>query len=115
MDGASFKPLSLVLEQWDDVVHRWSLDPFELAALMGGYEPGPLTEVATYRLVSGEMRIRLFVEMSHVLRRSLVDDHRVRWWLRAANAGLAGRTPLQVMGETPNWTRWFIENLGAAA
>jgi hypothetical protein len=39
----------------------------------------------------------------------------VQAWLRAANRNLAGRSPLEAMARSTEWTRWLIANLGTAS
>jgi uncharacterized protein (DUF2384 family) len=106
-------PLASVLERWDALTARWALGPDERSALVGGFEGGPVDRIETYRLLCGEQRIRLIVELEPVLGRTFMSDARIREWLRAPNRNLGGRTPLNVMAGSPEWMRWLIDNTGA--
>lgn len=108
-------PLAEVLSRWEAIVHRWRLDPDERSALLGGFEPGPVDRVETYGTAGSERRMRLVVELEPILHRVHPSIARVRRWLRAENASLDGRTPIEVMASSPEWTRWLIDSVGLSA
>ncbi len=108
-------PLKAVLARWDAIVIRWGLDPEERSALVGGFRKGPIDSVESYELLCGEQRIRLIVDLEPVLVRVMGDEGRIRHWLRAENANLAGRTPIGVMASSPEWMSWLIAHLGLTA
>jgi hypothetical protein len=108
-------PLRGVIARWDAVVIRWALDGCERTALLGGGAEGSVTDVATYRLPTAERRMRLVVELELILERVFADEERTRTWLRQPNRNLGGRTPIEVMAQSPEWIRWLIDAVGIAA
>lgn len=108
-------PLKAVLARWDGIVIRWGLDPEERSSLIGGFRDGPIDQVETYEVLCGEQRMRLLVDLEPVLDRIIGDEERVRCWLRAQNANLGGRTPVDVMSGSPEWMSWIIRHLGLSA
>ena len=113
MSGPSIRPLAEVLDSWDDLVDEWRLHPVERSMLIGGFEAGPVDDIDTYRLLCGEARMRLLVEVAPVLRRFHGGPVRTRRWLRRPNPNLGGRVPLDVMSCSPEWIRWLIDHVGS--
>lgn len=107
-------PMRVVHARWDDLEARWGLDGEERSALLGS-GTGPVDRVETYLAPSTERRMRLLVALEPAVAAVLVDDGRIRSWLRRPNANLRGSTPLEVMAESPEWIRWLIEALGVAS
>lgn len=114
LDHSNHAPLNGVLARWDAIAIRWGLDGDECSALLGCFADGPVDDVSSYGLPSAERRLRLLVNLEPVLAEVLVDEDRIRAWLRRANANLGGRAPLEVMALSPEWVRWLIESLGIA-
>jgi hypothetical protein len=110
------QPLAHVLPRWKELVKRWALKPEERAALVGGpdRDVDAFLPLEDYRLLCGEQRIRLMVEVDAVFGRIVGDDAAVRGWLRRPNLNLGDRRPIDVMAGTPEWMQWLIDNLGAA-
>lgn len=115
MTAGQEMPLVAVLARWDAIVIRWDLDPEERSALVGGFRDGPVDRVESYELICGERRMRLIVDLEPVLIKVIGDEERIRFWLRASNANLGGRTPIGVMASSPEWMSWIIAHLGLAA
>jgi len=111
-EGATREALAVALRRWDDIVVRWRLDPAERKALVGG--PGRIAgdEQTAYRLICGEQRIRLLVDVDAVLLRALGTDAAVRDWLRTSALDFGGRTPIVVLAASPEWMIWLLDRFG---
>lgn len=107
-------PLAGVLARWDALAIRWGLDGQERSALLGCIPDGPIDDVSTYDLSTAETRMRLLVELEPIVSAVLVDEGRIREWLRRPNHQLGGRAPIDVMASSPEWVRWLIDALGVA-
>ncbi|MGY2733586.1 hypothetical protein [Sphingomonas sp. UYP23] len=108
-------PLREVLASWDRVVIRWDLQEHECSLLLGVRFEGAIDDVDAYRFPDVERRMRLLVELAPVLATVLFSQERVRTWLRLENANLSGRTPIETMGESPQWIRWLVDSLGVVS
>lgn len=109
------RPLREVLVSWDRVVARWDLQEHECSLLLGvGFE-GAVDDVDAYRFTDVERRMRLLVELAPILATVLFSQERVRTWLRLENANLVGRTPIETMGQSPEWIQWLIDSLGVVS
>lgn len=118
MSGASDPaaiPLAEILARWEALAIRWGLTAEERSSLLGAIEDGPVADVSTYRHGAAEARMRLHLELEPVLVTVLVDEGRIRDWLRRGNRQLGGGTPIEVMASSPAWIRWLIDSLGVAA
>lgn len=107
-------PLTGVLARWDALAIRWGLDGDERSALLGGIQEGPVDDVSTYDLPVAERRMRLLVELEPIVSAVLVDEGRIREWLRRPNHQLGRRAPIDVMASSPDWVKWLIDTLGVA-
>lgn len=105
-------PLRLVLENWDQVVERWQLVDYERSMLLGGFRSGDVADIHTYGLECSEKRMRLCIELAPILETVFGDLERARAWLRTDNRNLMGSTPLEMMGRSPMWIRWLVDNIG---
>lgn len=108
-------PLAGIIARWEALAIRWGLTAEERSSLLGACEDGPVCDVSTYCHGAAEERMRLHVELEPVLITVLVEEDRIRDWLRRANRQLGGGTPIEVMASSPTWIRWLIDSLGVAA
>lgn len=118
MTGASSwleAPLQRVLDKWEATARRWEVTDEERLGLLGVTGGGPIHEVASYCQQGTEHRIRLLVGLDVAMDNVFGDDARTREWLRRPNMHMGDRTPLEVMTQSPEWIRWMIGALGAAA
>nr|WP_239024866.1 antitoxin Xre/MbcA/ParS toxin-binding domain-containing protein [Sphingomonas corticis] len=59
--------------------------------------------------------MRLLVALAAILRRIHADAGRTRAWLRRPNPTMGGRTPLEAMAASPDWTRWIVAHVEIGA
>jgi hypothetical protein len=82
-----------VLARWAEVACAWRLTPEEEAELLAGQEPPTRGSV--------EHRMRLFLELDHLLRRVFVDEpERVPGWLRRHAYEFDGVRPIDLLSQS---------------
>jgi hypothetical protein len=101
--------LNRVLASWEAIVVRWGLNDDECSSLLGGLPAGRGHGLAPFDHAAAEDRMRLVVELEPTLAWAFPDDGHTRGWLRRPNMHLGQRTPLEMMAESPEWTRWLID------
>ena len=97
--------MHVVLTRWDEAVVDWQLSRSERSLLLGPIGVGPAHEVGTYEVRITETRLRLLVELAQLTRE---DVDRGAGWLRQSQQSLAHASPLQLMAQSSEWTKWFV-------
>lgn len=106
-------PAGSLLPRWDAVIIRWELTPDERTGLLACGLEGAVDDVAIYRADEAERRIRLILQLAASLDQAFGDEAKIRCWLRAANRGLEGLTPIEAMASSTEWTKRLISALDA--
>ena len=98
--------LRAMMSRWDSLRARWALTPYEEPQLLGGTGfAGPVGNIASWRPARMEQRMRLLLDLGAALDALLVDERRIRAWLRRPLASLDGRRPIDAMSTSPEWIR----------
>ena len=95
-----------MMARWETLREHWALKPFEEAGLLGDAAlAGPIGSVTSWQAVRMERRMRLLIDLGSGLDTLLVDERRIRAWLRRETESFGGLSPIGAMSSSVEWIR----------
>lgn len=95
-----------MISRWDATRRRWALEDYEEAGLLGAAAlAGPINEPASWGAPKMEQRMRLLIDLAAALDTLLVDETRIRDWLRLPLRSVGNRAPIEAMSSSVEWIR----------
>jgi hypothetical protein len=97
-----------ILSRWEGLRICWALSAQEEGALLGqAILIGPVEDICSWQASSLEQQMRLLTEVADSLDTLLVNEDRIRTWLRVPQGALGNLSPLEAMASSSQWAEFI--------